>query len=524
MPGMPETPRPGGNVVGVYRVGAEALADYAACRAPFHPGRAYPELGGVPTGEAGNPVFDALRDLLRRLGCDAARFGTPAWNPLGWLVRPGDRVVIKPNLVVSEHPQGDALVRHTDTDGPLLRALAEYVLLALDGRGALAFGDSPIKETSFERAAGLVGLDWVVAELRARSRVPIELIDFRDFVSRRLDAAPVAGARQAGDPGGYVEFDLGAQSALEPVSHLAGRFRSTAAYYEDRMPETHAPGRHRYGISGTVLAADVVLNVPKLKTHCKAGLTAALKNLVGICNEKRWLPHHRVGSPRQGGDLYADGAGGVVQLAERVKDFVVRNRAGRAVYPAVARANRAARRVLGIDVLGRIRASDPYQNGGWHGNDTVWRMVHDLNRILLYGEADGARIGRLGARSARRVFTIVDGIWAGEGEGPLRPDAKVAGLLLAGADSVLVDVAAATAMGFDHRKIPLLREAFASSDLPLSPYGVEDLALVSNEPGWDDLDGLGAGALGFRPPAGWAGFIELEGARRGREALSTARR
>jgi uncharacterized protein (DUF362 family) len=483
----------------------------------------------VPTAEPGNPVFDALRDLLRRLGCDAGRYGTAAWNPLGWLVRPGDRVVIKPNLVVSEHPQGDALVRHTDTDGPLLRALAEYVLVALDGRGSLAFGDSPIKETDFARAAalvGLVGLDGVVADLRVRSRVPVDLVDFRDFVSHRFDSAPVAGARQAGDPDGYVEFDLGTRSALEPVSHLARRFRSTAAYYEDRMPETHAPGRHRYGISGTVLAADVVLNVPKLKTHCKAGLTAALKNLVGICNEKRWLPHHRVGSPRHGGDLYADGAGGVVQLAERVKDAVVRNRAGRVLYPVVARANRAARRLLGIDVLGRIRASDPYQNGGWHGNDTVWRMVHDLNRILLYGDSTG----RLGGRSPRRVFTFVDGIWAGEGEGPLRPDAKVAGLLLAGADPLLVDVAAATVMGFDHRRIPLLAEGFAPSDLPLSPYGVEDLALVSNEPGWEDLDGLGAGALTFRPPAGWAGFIERDAAGstgsggRARAAPSAARR
>src|SRR5262245_10581670 len=267
-PGMSGAAGPAGNIVGVYRVGEEALADYAICRPPFHPGRAYPELAGVPIGLPGNPVFDALRDLLRRLGCDAAHHGTAAWNPLGWLVRPGDRVVIKPNLVVSEHPRGDELVRFTDTDGPLLRALAEYVLLALDGRGSLAVGDSPIKETRFERAAALVGLgglDGIVADLKARSRVPVELIDFRDFVSRRFDAAPVEGARQAGDPGGYVEFDLGTESALEPVSHLARRFRSTAAYYEDRMPETHAPGRHRYGISGTVLAADVVLNVPKLK-------------------------------------------------------------------------------------------------------------------------------------------------------------------------------------------------------------------------------------------------------------------
>jgi hypothetical protein len=29
------------------------------------------------------------------------------------------------------------------------------------------------------------------------------------------------------------------------------------------------------------------------------------------------------------------------------------------------------------------------RSGNWHGNDTIWRMILDLNKILLYGNPDG---------------------------------------------------------------------------------------------------------------------------------------
>ena len=44
--------------------------------------------------------------------------------------------------------------------------------------------------------------------------------------------------------------------------------------------------------------------------------------------------------------------------------------------------------------------------GGWFGNDTCWRMVLDLNRVLRYGAGDGTmRDGR-----RRRVFNLADAI------------------------------------------------------------------------------------------------------------------
>ena len=38
-------------------------------------------------------VLDAAD--LRQLGLDAARFGTPAWNPVGNLMPPGAKIVVK---------------------------------------------------------------------------------------------------------------------------------------------------------------------------------------------------------------------------------------------------------------------------------------------------------------------------------------------------------------------------------------------------------------------------------------------
>ena len=76
--------------------------------------------------------------------------------------------------------------------------------------------------------------------------------------------------------------------------------------YSSANTNDHHRGAHRYLVSNTVLSADVILNVPKLKTHMKTGMTGALKNFVGIVGSKDFLPHFRTGSPRAGGDEYPD--------------------------------------------------------------------------------------------------------------------------------------------------------------------------------------------------------------------------
>ena len=73
--------------------------------------------------------------------------------------------------------------------------------------------------------------------------------------------------------------------------------------YEDEASRHHTPIMNAYSLSKSILDADLVIPVAKLKTHRKSGVTGALKILIGVINEKRWLPHHRVGTPAEGGDI-----------------------------------------------------------------------------------------------------------------------------------------------------------------------------------------------------------------------------
>lgn len=62
-------------------------------------------------------------------------------------------------------------------------------------------------------------------------------------------------------------------------------------------------------------------------------------------------------------------------------------------------------------------------------------------------------------------------------------------------------------------RIPMLREAFADSDLPLAPFNYDEIRLVSNESKWagsiTDLDPKNC--FHFRPHFGWTGAIEWTG-------------
>lgn len=52
------------------------------------------------------------------------------------------------------------------------------------------------------------------------------------------------------------------------------------------------------------MEADVIINIPKPKCHRLAGMTAALKNMVGVIYDKNSLPHRKIGSVEEGGDAY----------------------------------------------------------------------------------------------------------------------------------------------------------------------------------------------------------------------------
>jgi hypothetical protein len=253
-------------------------------------------------------------------------------------------------------------------------------------------------------------------------------------------------------------------------------------------------------LSKTILSADVVIGIPKLKTHKKVGLTVNLKNLVGINGNKNWLPHFRVGAPQHGGDEFPSTLLGGRKVVETLlKGGLYRFQL---YLPPSARKAIAWTKPFLAKFLGESGDGHTIRGGDWSGNDTCWRMCLDLNRILLYGLCNPPEMSNV---PVRRFFSVVDGIIAGEGRGPMSPDPKHCGLIVVGSNAVWTDTVCAHLMGFDWTKVPLIRESMKLETWPLhGGLSIQDVRCLSNV---RDLEGplntIKADRLRFNPHYAW---------------------
>ena len=446
--------------------------------APYAPDKIYPELSHVPVGGASNPVFPLVREAFHGLGLDAGRFGTSEWNPLGELVGPGGKIAVKPNWVLHRNEGAggmDCMVTHPS----VLRAVLEYVFLAKPSRVVL--GDAPLQGCDFEQLMGYAGMRKVVSDFQVRG-FPLEVKDFRRTVMRE-DGELKRVSEELRPESDYVLVDLGADSLLEPISMDWKRFR-VSLYDSRKMRPHHCPGRHRYLVARDILEADLVVNVPKLKAHKKAGITCCLKNLIGINGNKEYLPHHRKGAADAGaGDNY-EHRYWQMDLAEGLLDWADRLRR----HP---RLHRFAERVVWWLMHFPAKSDPSVQiDGSWHGNDTIWRTCLDLNRALLYADCSG----RMCATPQREEISVADAIVAGQGEGPLEPDPLETGVVFCVRNPVVGDYLGARILGFKTEKIPLLRHACGAMKWPICAQ-VPILHLAEDYPR-------------ARAPKGWANCIE----------------
>ncbi len=408
--------------------------------------------------DQGSRLEQALDRVAREL-----RWSEGERGPFGKMVPRGARVLVKPNLVLHENegPWGIVpLVTHLS----LIRAVVEGVLRAEPSE--VLIGDAPLQGCDFDRLLSITGLgSWAD---RLMSLEP-EFKGVRDF--RRTTCEFVNGVRLADEnlqsEERFVLFDLGRNSLLDPIADDRNSFRVTC--YDPRLlARTHAAGRHQYLVAKEVIEADVIVNLPKLKTHKKAGITCALKNLIGINGNKEYLPHHRIGGSDSGGDCYPDSS-----LIKRALEFTA-DRENTTSSFAVAKTwhgiGRQFQRVLSLmgDRLGT--------EGSWSGNDTIWRTCLDLNRILLYGQLDGS----MAEEPQRQVLHVVDAVVAGQGDGPLAPRPLPLGLILAGHNAAAVDWVGAHLLGYDPKLVPLVREAFGNFQWPIALFTPGNIALLGD--------------------------------------------
>jgi len=427
-----------------------------------------------------------------------------AFRPLfDAVIRPGDRVVLKPNWIAPHHRYRSEEWESVITHPAVISATLRQVCRRLAGHGEVIITDGPQTDSSF---AGIMERmfvkDW--QSIADDHGIGLSILDLRDMEWQEEGDVIFNRTRLSGDPIGSVEFDLSEDS------NFVGHVPSVRGYYgaDYNIEETnaaHSQGVHKYRVSKTIINADVFINLPKLKTHKKAGVTCSLKNLVGINTYKNFLPHHTEGTPAMGGDQFPGDdlkSRSEVLLLRRFKETLLRfDRHGRLFIPI---------KRLGKVLFGETKHT--IRSGNWYGNDTLWRTILDLNALLLYGRPDST-LREADTSNQKRYLSIIDGIVAGEGNGPEAPDPINAGLLIAGLNPLSVDCVAARLMGFDYRKIPSLRQGFATKSFPILDCDYDHISVLGD----DSLGFRGFLAempedvgYSFRPHFGWRGHIELE--------------
>jgi hypothetical protein len=167
---------------------------------------------------------------------------------------------------------------------------------------------------------------------------------------------------------------------------------------------------------------------------------------------------------------------------------------------------RAARRLEST-----LRGDDFVRSGNWYRNRTTWRMCLDLNRCLYYSRPSGPALDA--TVPVRTVLTIIDGVVAGEGEGPLAPSDRPLGAVIASLDPVAADLVGIQLMGFDERLIPKIQEAMDDTHLRVTAVRsredieVWEIDAIGCEPRRRALESLCGGEC-FVAHSGWRGHVE----------------
>jgi uncharacterized protein (DUF362 family) len=442
-----------------------------------------------------------VRNCFLDLKYDEANAGTKNWNPLKEFIKKGDFVVLKPNLVMDFNPSGegtDCLYTHPS----IVAAVADYVIKAMEGEGTIVIGDAPMQECNFEKLIEDSGYKELLSyyESKVGKNIKIFLKDFREVSSISKNGFYEYSTFE--DKGVVVKLDE--DSEFHDLTDKQYNNLRITNYDPAILKEHHNSRVNEYYVSKWILNADVIINLPKPKTHRKAGVTISMKNLVGINARKEYLPHHTNGSIDEQGDCY--------KKHSLIKQLMNYSLDKKNYYSQTKKAYLRAqfyRAIVHFSELFIERSKDdPYFQGSWFGNDTISRTIVDLNKILFFANRDG----KMKNDQQRKYLIIADMIIAGHKEGPVMPSAFDAGLIATGENPLYFDEVIAHLMGAYINKIPTIQRARKC----LGKYSFSSIdksgVIVSNEEKWngkrikdlndDDL-------LYFLPTSGWISAFKL---------------
>lgn len=388
------------------------------------------------------------------------------------------KVLLKPNWVSHSLKAEDELCLRTN-DNFVLAVLRAVLRM---GPSEVIVGDAPIQGCRWERMITGSFMEGV-RTLSAEFNVPVTIRDFRRRTYVFAENRAISEVRPLSE---YVIFDLGVNSYLEPITPGKETGFRVTNYDPDRMSEAHSRGIHKYCITKEMFEADIIISLPKIKTHQKAGITGALKNIVGINGDKDYLPHHRLGGVKRGGDCYPGGSR-LRYWSELALDSANRRQGKHSFW--------LWQKLSSLFWILSFPGPEHSLAAGWYGNDTTWRMVKDLNTIAAYGTADG----KLDSQPRRDIFSLCDAIIAGQGDGPLEPSPLPLGVISFTNDSIVNDRAMSVLLGIPFEKIPLLNNNSRGSEITCG-ITLNDEAI--------GLDALWQYSLNACPPKGWKSYLK----------------
>lgn len=416
------------------------------------------------------------------------------------------KIFIKPNFVIhQEYPEFpiNALVTST----LLIDIIIECCLEKYNQVERIYVGDVPLQSCDWEKLIKQNGLEQIISKYDSYHRPRIKFFDLRRERYQVVNGYLKLIDNQSGDPCGYSEILLNNESFLEEISQNSRNFR-VSDYDPKETISVHQKGLHKYLICNSILESDFFINVPKMKTHQKAGITGALKNLVGINGSKAYLVHHQKGIVSKGGDEFPDSVDKIFLYQTRFKEFLQKKSS------LIFKVFKYGWEI--IKKLKRIQTKGTKENlckkfylgsGSWYGNDSIWRMIYDLNMIIFKANILSRKIE---SDFQRDYIAILDAIIAGEGNGPLQPLPVRMDYIAISNNPFLIDLFIAKTMGFDYKKIKTLSNYKRFPIKELISFDVKNFIVEMD--GIKYISGIDAIPIfkKFIPPPGWKGHIEIK--------------
>ncbi len=457
----------------------------------YAPSKHYPEYQWNDISGKENEVYDMVRECLHGYGLDSEHYDTQDWNPLGAIISPGDTVLIKPNWVEDKNENRAGGLDCLVTNASVIRAMIDYVYIALKDTGYIIVGDSAMPDCNLSALMENAHYNVIWKSCRDRG-INVSIKDFREDI-----VSGFANSVEKISDNNELIVDLGNKSMFSSTEYNTGKYRNGIVDATKMNDFYHSKGHHRYGVSKIALRADVVINLCKPKTHRKAGYTAALKNYIGICSKKISIPHNVMGNIKEGGDTYY-GPKIVFETEQKLRDIQNRlqtfHKNKTAIFVKCLRAP--------FWIFRRITHKYFFGTGNWYRNDTIWRSILDLNRIMIYADKSGV----MKNEPQRKFFSLGDMIISGHKNGPLAPTPIETGVLLCSEDPVAFDLAVINLMGLKYEYLPVLNKISNIKKYPIRKEKHANIKIISNDCSINGktIENMPVAPYGYFEPAdGW---------------------